>query len=195
MTTYLLLPGSDGDVRVWERVVARLQANGCEAICVSLAGLQGERIVPGLATQVALVQARVGRAPETTIPVGYSYSGLVASEVARHNPGLPALIYVDAIVPQIGRTPADLARELSTGVLDLLGGVGQLPGAGSPAMPVTFITCTGRPPKAAYSALDRSAEAARTLGWTIRTMPTGHHPMTEDPETLTTLLLEAGSAR
>ena len=192
MSRFFLLPGSDGDVGVWQDVCRELLREGHEAIPVSLAA-PGKPVTPGLAAQMALVENSMklfAKPPLRTVLVGYGYSGLVAGGVARgYNPP-GSLIYVDAIVPEV---TISVRREeiLSDLAITLLGpGSGPRLAAPEPAVPTAYILCTGRPQKPVYRPVDLSADHARRRRWLWGELRAGHRPMTEQPKKLTSLLVE-----
>ncbi len=114
MVTYLLVHGAFRGPWWWERVAERLRAAGHEVVSPSLSGL-GER-AGGLQadqnvdvyTEDLLAELR-GRDLRNVTLVAHSFSGLPATVAAdREASRIDRLVYLDAVVPEHGRSNADL---------------------------------------------------------------------------------------
>jgi pimeloyl-ACP methyl ester carboxylesterase len=66
----------------------------------------------------------------------------------------------------------------------------KLPTDGASAVPRTYIACTAYPAAAAFGPF---VDRARTEGWEVAELPTGHVPMVTMPQELSALLCEAAA--
>lgn len=194
MTSFYLLPGSDGKAAVWAEVASRLASRGDTGIPLSLGAEGGPSVTPGLSSQVELVEAALSARPDRSILVGYSYSGLVAAAVVRRAVApVAGLIYVDAIVPEIASSASELLSLVPPVVRRLLGSdASVLYGTGRTSpVPTVYVRCTARPRKPLYAAIEASAGRARALEWTYAELAAGHRPMVEAPDALLARLRES----
>lgn len=110
MATYVLVHGAWHGGWCWARVARRLRAAGHEVFTPTLTGL-GERAHlagPDIAldTHITDVLAHVeAEELDDFILVGHSYGGMVVTGVADRLAGsIPALVYLDAYVPEDGQS-------------------------------------------------------------------------------------------
>jgi pimeloyl-ACP methyl ester carboxylesterase len=238
MVDFVLVHGTWGGGWQWGPVAERLRTRGHRVFTPTLTGL-GERqhlVTPAtdLDTHVAdIVHVIAWESLRDVALVGTSYGGLVISGVADRMPErIASLIYLDAALPQIGKSMLDLvpperratverlAREegdgfkiptslvLDTGIVDhdeqaaYLAKMSPHP-LRSLVQPVEL---TGRyldvPNKIYVLASLKPTHhfqeyydwASRAPGWSARTIPSNHFPMTTMPDETAALLAEvAGS--
>ena len=199
--TVVLVHGAWGGGWDWRPVDRMLTREGYDVYRATLTGL-GERVHLAeadvdLSTHIEdVVNLILFEDLRDVVLVGHSYGGMVITGVADTIPGrLEALVYVDALLPRSGESVADLAPGLVaedtllvpswvdpsapyprdvphpaatlTEVLEL----GGDPGAGVRAEYILT-----REPGAAEDAFEAMAERARSLGWPVRVIETGHNP-------------------
>ncbi|MFC7659348.1 alpha/beta fold hydrolase [Pseudonocardia benzenivorans] len=115
MSTFILVAGSFHGGWSWRRTARLLRARGHEVYAPSLTGM-GERAhltTPdgiGLATHVDDVLAVVDAEELTDVVlVGHSYAGVVVGSVVDRRPEpFRRVVYLDALVPEDGRSVIDL---------------------------------------------------------------------------------------
>lgn len=105
VTTFVLVPGAGGAAWYWHRVVPLLVEAGHRAEALEL---PADDPRSGLPEYAALVAAAVGDQPDVVV-VAQSLGGFPAAQVAasRRHPGLRALVFVNAMVPDPGETAGD----------------------------------------------------------------------------------------
>ncbi len=113
MSTYVLVHGAWGGSWCWDRVVARLQEAGHNAIVLDLPGRAGD-VRPhrqiGLTDYVRKVLRVVSLQPEPAILVGHSMGGIVISQCAEEAPDrIRSLVYVTAFLAKNGQSLLELA--------------------------------------------------------------------------------------
>jgi pimeloyl-ACP methyl ester carboxylesterase len=102
--TVVLVHGAFAESASWNGVIEILQRNGVD--CVAAANPL--RSLAGDSAAVRDVIASVG---SPIVLVGHSYGGLVISEASADNDAVAALVYVNAFVPDHGKTAFDLSTE------------------------------------------------------------------------------------
>ncbi|MEV0825169.1 alpha/beta fold hydrolase [Nonomuraea rubra] len=100
--TVVLVHGAWADASSWNRVIARLQADGypVRAIANPLRSLSGD---------AASVKAFLETLTGPIVLVGHSYGGAVITNAAAGTPGVKALVYVNAFAPEAGESATQLA--------------------------------------------------------------------------------------
>ncbi|GAB98661.1 putative hydrolase [Gordonia namibiensis NBRC 108229] len=100
--TVVLVHGAWADTSSWDGVVSALQRRGYEARAIA-------NPLENLTTDSEYVASflRTVRAP--VVLVGHSYGGSVITNAAAGNPGVRALVYVDAAAPAVGETNGSLS--------------------------------------------------------------------------------------
>lgn len=224
-TTFVLVHGAWGGGWDWWTVDSLLTRRGHRVERVTLTGL-GERVhlasaEIGLDTHVTDVVNRiVWERLEDVVLVGHSYGGVVVTGAADRVPErIRSLVYVDAILPESGRSVADVMggelgdamRAAEDGFLaatwepadrpvpkDVPHPVRTLTDTlvlrhATPPVPATYILT--EQPSRLPDAFEPFAERAAALGWTVRVMQADHVPERSAPAELVALLLEAAAAR
>ncbi|HTJ39777.1 MAG TPA: alpha/beta hydrolase [Dactylosporangium sp.] len=121
--TVVLVHGAWADASGWSKVTTALQRDGYTVLAPPnpLRGIAGDS-----AYLAAFLRQRT---TGPVILVGHSYGGAVITNAALSAPGVRALVYVDAFVPDQGET-----------ILGLLGG------GGDPTAIFDFVEVPGQPP-------------------------------------------------
>jgi pimeloyl-ACP methyl ester carboxylesterase len=134
MTTYALVPGAGLGGAAWSRVTSRLRAAGHDVHPLTLTGLaeRAHLATPetDLETHVQDVIAALAAYDLTDVVLaGHSYAGAVVAGVADRVPErLRRVIYVDALVPQDGRSLFDAGGpELRAAIEAAAGGGWRIP--------------------------------------------------------------------
>lgn len=108
---FILIPGAWMGAWAWEPVTKQLRSKGHQVYPVTLSGLgeDSDSSNIGLTTHVSNVLAVLeDNDLRDVILVGHSYSGIVAGQVADRAPErVKHTVYVDAFVPQDGRSMLD----------------------------------------------------------------------------------------
>jgi pimeloyl-ACP methyl ester carboxylesterase len=128
--TVVLVHGAWADSGSWDQVVARLQRQGYTVIAFP-------NPLRGLPDDSAYLAAFLQTISGPIVLVGHSYGGAIITNAATGNPGVKALVYVDAFLPDVGETIAQL--------------VGRNPGscvAGDPTQIFDLRPYPGAPPGA-----------------------------------------------
>jgi pimeloyl-ACP methyl ester carboxylesterase len=154
------------------------------------------------------------------ILVGHSYGGMVVTGVADRVPErIAGLVYVDAFVPRDGESLLDLLPDDFAGHVRASAVDGRVPPPGEdPRYPRWYLDRVGDHPLAAFEQplrrdrhdngvaatyikctesdvpLDSSVDRAKTAGWTMRELATGHDAQVFDPDGLAELLRAAAAA-
>ena len=104
--TIVLVHGAWADASSWSGEVARLQRDGygVRAVANPLRGLTSD--AAGVADFLATLSGPI-------VLVGHSYGGAVITNAAAGNRHVKALVYVDAAVPAVGETTAQLSGKTS----------------------------------------------------------------------------------
>lgn len=208
---------------VWRETARVLRAAGHDVFTPTLTGL-GERAHLGnpdvdLDTHVQdIVGVLTYENLKDVILVGHSYSGMVITGVAERAPErLKHLIYLDALVPEDGKSRIDF---MEAGVVEHFKEIMRSHGetwrvptpAGYPrltphplktftqpirvanpaaaALPHTFIRCTGESDPLVVTSIAEAAGRARKKGWRYVELPANHMPMDTMPRDLAVLLLD-----
>jgi predicted alpha/beta hydrolase family esterase len=105
VTTFVFVPGAGGAGWYWHRVVPLLAEAGHEAVALDL---PADDPASGLPEYARIVSAAVGSQPDVVL-VAQSLGGFPAAQVAtsRAHPGLRALVFVNAMIPEPGETAGD----------------------------------------------------------------------------------------
>jgi pimeloyl-ACP methyl ester carboxylesterase len=128
--TVVLVHGAWADSGSWDQVVARLQRQGYTVIAFP-------NPLRGLPDDSAYLAAFLSTISGPIVLVGHSYGGAVITNTATGNPGVKALVYVDAFLPDqgetiaqlVGRNPGSCVAGDPTQVFDLRPYPGAPPGA------------------------------------------------------------------
>ena len=223
MAVYVLVHGATAGGWQMRRVASLLEAAGHDAFTPTLTGL-GERshllgpdvdLDTHVLDVVGVLQYEDLR---DVILVGKSYSGLVVTGVAEHEPGrIRHLVYLDALVPSDGQSMLDIqGPEVASRIrqiVDERGDGWRLPvdksadsrltdhpfktftqpaevrSPRAAAIPRTYIRCTGGPETWHARLTAEAAARARADDWRCWELPTGHHPERDAPEAVAELLL------
>lgn len=115
MATFILIHGAFQGAWVWRETAALLRAAGHEVLTPELTGLGGRAHLltegQALSGYVAdVVNAVAFSLCGPAVFVGHSFTGLVAAAAAARFPGLArGLVFVDALIPEPGRSFLDMA--------------------------------------------------------------------------------------
>ncbi|MFE4197062.1 alpha/beta fold hydrolase [Paenarthrobacter sp. NPDC056912] len=124
MATFILVHGAGTGGWLWDAEAAELRRRGHRVYSPTLSGT-GERTNDGgpgisLSTHIAEVRHLVQTLHDRVLLVGFSYGGLVvggAAECVPHR--IAALVYLDALMPENGRSMFDyLPAEVKTALQD-----------------------------------------------------------------------------
>lgn len=208
---------------VWRETARFLRAAGHDVFTPTLTGL-GERAHLGhpdvdLDTHVQdIVGVLTYENLTDVILVGHSYSGMVITGVAERAPErLKHLIYLDALVPEDGKSRIDfISPEVFGHFKELVRTHGipwQVPPpAGYPrltphplktftqpirvtnpaaaVLPHTFIHCTRESDPLVVTSIAEAAGRAKKKGWHCVELPANHMPMDTMPQDLARLLID-----
>ncbi|MFD4867093.1 alpha/beta fold hydrolase [Streptomyces sp. NPDC058412] len=100
--TVVLVHGAFADAASWNPVTERLQQCGHPVIAVA-------NPLRGLTHDAAHVAARLAAVTGPVVLVGHSYGGAVITQAAATAPGVKALVYVSAFIPDAGEVLGELA--------------------------------------------------------------------------------------
>ena len=105
VTTFVLVPGAGGAAWYWHRVVPLLIEAGHEAIALDL---PADDPASGLPEYARLISDAVGSRSDVVL-VAQSLGGFSATQAAAsgEHPGLRALVFVNAMIPDPGETAGD----------------------------------------------------------------------------------------
>jgi pimeloyl-ACP methyl ester carboxylesterase len=106
--TIVLLHGAFADSSSWDSEISYLREHGYPVFAI-------DTPLRGLAFDSAYVEAQLKTINGPVVLVGHSYAGEVISQVAAETPNVKALVYVAALIPQVGETANSL--------------IGQFPGS------------------------------------------------------------------
>lgn len=221
-TTFVLVHGAWGGGWDWWTVDSLLTARGHRVERVTLTGL-GDRVHVaspdiGLDVHTTDVVNRIEwERLHDVVLVGHSYGGVIATLTADRIPGrIRRVVYVDAIVPEAGRSVADVVgQRITEGAVDgmvipswsvpdrpiprdvphplrTLTDTVQLRHAALP-VPATYILT--EEPERLPDFFQPFADRALASGWTVRRMVADHVPERSAPRELVELLLEAAATR
>ncbi|MDN4614064.1 alpha/beta hydrolase [Leifsonia sp. F6_8S_P_1B] len=104
LPTVVLVHGAFAESASWNGVIERLRARSVPAVAVAnpLRSLTGD---------AGYVRDVIASIDGPVVLVGHSYGGLVISEAGAANDAVAALVYVNAFVPEHGKTAFDLSTE------------------------------------------------------------------------------------
>ncbi|WP_436772526.1 alpha/beta fold hydrolase [Yinghuangia sp. YIM S09857] len=100
--TVVLVHGAFIDASAWYPVIGRLQAKRHRVISAATP-------LRGLPVDAAHLKSVLDRVDGPVVVVGHSYGGAVVTEAAAHAANVKALVYVAALVPDVGETAGELA--------------------------------------------------------------------------------------
>ena len=224
MATYVLVHGATGGAWQMREVAARLIAAGHMVFTPTLTGL-GERahlLTPAINLQTHvddIVNLLSCEDLHDLVLLGKSYAGVVITLVAERAANrIRHLVYLDAIVPENGRSivesfdpehaarleavvlergdgwrlPADTRAEprLTDHPFATFTQRVELTNPAAAALPRTYIRCTATTLTLHARETARAAIHAQATGWRYRELATGHDPQLEAPQAVTDLLLE-----
>ena len=219
-TSFVVVHGAWGGGWDWWTVDSLLTSRGHRVERVTLTGL-GERVhlaspEIGLETHVTDVVNRiVWEQLHDVVLIGHSYGGVIATLAADRIPDrVRRVVYVDAILPEDGRSVADVVGAwIAEGAVDGM----VIPSWSEPGRPVPrdvphplrTLTDTVRlehatlPVPATYILTEERgrlpdffqpyADQAASRGWAVRRMEADHVPERSAPHELVELLLEAAA--
>lgn len=223
-TTFVLVHGAWGGGWDWWTVDSMLTSRGHRVERVTLTGL-GERVHladpdVNLDTHVTDVVHRIlWERLDDVVLMGHSYGGVVVTGAADRVPDrVRRVVYVDAIIPEHGRSTLDVLpvmRHVLDSAVD-----GYIPASWATAdqpvprdvpHPLSTLTDTVRLTnglhmlRATYILTEEPdrlpddfqpfADRAVELGWALRRLETGHVPERTMPAELVELLIEAAAAQ
>jgi pimeloyl-ACP methyl ester carboxylesterase len=128
--TVVLVHGAWADSGSWDQVAAHLQRQGYTVVAFP-------NPLRGLPDDSAYLAAFLETISGPSVLVGHSYGGAVITNAATGNPGVKALVYVDAFIPAQGETiaqlvgaqPGSCVADDPTQIFDLVPYPGAPPGA------------------------------------------------------------------
>lgn len=171
--TVVLVHGAFHGGWCWDRIVPGLTGAGLTPVVVDLPGhgVGDPGPVGDLSDDAAHVRAGLDGCAGPVLLVGHSYGGAVITEAAAGRADVGHLVYLAAMVPDVGET---------------IGGAsaGVDPGAAWRDVPSTYVLCTD---DRTVPVPVQEANAART-GATV-TLPTSHSPFFSAPDDLVDVLV------
>jgi pimeloyl-ACP methyl ester carboxylesterase len=106
--TIVLVHGDWADGSSWHRVIERLQRRGFTVVAPP-------NPLRGPSTDAPYLASFLETIPGPIVLVGHSYGGFVVTNAATGNPNVQALVYVNAIIPDLGQTAAELNPDSCAG--------------------------------------------------------------------------------
>jgi pimeloyl-ACP methyl ester carboxylesterase len=100
--TIVLVHGDWADGSSWSAVISRLQRQGYRVVAPPNPLRGPTEDAPYLASYLQTI-------PGPIVLVGHSYGGFVITNAATGNPNVKALVYIDAFVPDVNQTLAELS--------------------------------------------------------------------------------------
>jgi len=100
--TIVLVHGDWADASSWTNVIERLQRRGYTVVAPP-------NPLRGPTSDAAYVASFLQTIPGPVVLVAHSYGGFVITNAATGNANIKALVYIDAFIPDLGQTLADLA--------------------------------------------------------------------------------------
>lgn len=97
----VLVHGAWSDGSSWNKVTRELQGRGFRVVSAQIP-------LTSLSDDVAAVRRYLAREDGPIVLAGHSYGGAVITVAGADNPKVQALVYIAAIVPDIGETVADI---------------------------------------------------------------------------------------
>ncbi|MEV7186350.1 alpha/beta hydrolase [Kitasatospora sp. NPDC093102] len=104
--TVVLVHGAFADASGWSDVVERLLDDGFQVVAPP-------NELRGLANDAAYVASVLKNISGPIVLAGHSYGGAVISQAAAGNPNVKALVYVSALMPDVGESPAELSAKFT----------------------------------------------------------------------------------
>ncbi|HZR01630.1 MAG TPA: alpha/beta hydrolase [Burkholderiales bacterium] len=101
LPTVVLVHGAWSDASSWNKVTCELQARGVRVVSAQIP-------LTSLSDDIAAVRRYLVRESGPVVLVGHSYGGAVITGAGADNPKVKALVYIAAIVPDIGETVGDI---------------------------------------------------------------------------------------
>lgn len=99
--TVVLVHGAWADTSSWDGEVAALREHGYDARAIA-------NPLQSLTTDAATVRDFLATIDGPIVLVGHSYGGAVITNAAADNPNVHALVYIDAVAPDVGETNISL---------------------------------------------------------------------------------------
>jgi pimeloyl-ACP methyl ester carboxylesterase len=97
----VLVHGDWADGSSWTGVIERLQRQGFDVVAPP-------NPLRGPSTDAPYLASFLQTIPGPIVLVAHSYGGFVVTNAATGNPNVQALVYVDALIPDLGQTAAEL---------------------------------------------------------------------------------------
>ena len=101
--TVVIVHGAFADGSDWAKVIPLLQAKGVKVVAV-------QNPLTSLADDVAAAKRAIDAEPGKVVLVGHSWGGAVITE-AGDNPKVANLVYVAALVPDVGQSAGELGKD------------------------------------------------------------------------------------
>ncbi len=166
MTTVVLVHGAFHGAWCWRRVVAGLEGRGISTRAIDLPGHGAcKRALGDLAEDAAAVQDAVLASEGPVIVCGHSFGGAVISEGVPKDPRVAHLVYLAAILPDVGENVGEaLGAEAAGELLRALGepSIDGLHVDPSRAIDSFYHDCT--PEDAAWAVSQLGPESAVAMG-------------------------------
>jgi pimeloyl-ACP methyl ester carboxylesterase len=99
--TIVLVHGDWADGSSWTGVIERLQRQGFDVVAPP-------NPLRGPSTDAPYLASFLQTIPGPIVLVAHSYGGFVVTNAATGNPNVQALVYIDALIPDLGQTAAEL---------------------------------------------------------------------------------------
>src|SRR5262245_22869127 len=93
--TIVLVHGAWDNASGWNGVIERLHAQGYQAIALP-------NPLRGIASDAAYIASTLAAIPGPIVLVAHSYGGAVITNAAAGNANVKALVYVSAMIPEVG---------------------------------------------------------------------------------------------
>ncbi len=109
MTTYVLVHGGDRDGSIWDAVATILKQQGHDVFCPTMTSVKKATLDENIAEIISYIKLHK---INNFVLVGHSYGSFVITGVTNKLPNeVCALIYVDALIPQSGKSLRDLTED------------------------------------------------------------------------------------
>jgi pimeloyl-ACP methyl ester carboxylesterase len=180
MTTVVLVHGAFHGAWCWERVVAGLEGLGIGARAIDLPGHGAcTRAIGDLAASAAVVQDAVLASDGPVVVCGHSFGGAVMSEGVPKDPKVAHLVYLAAVVPDVGENVGEALGAAAAG--ELLQSMGEPSVDGlhmdlSRAAGTFYHDCTTE--DAAWALSQLGPESAIAMGTPLSQAAWREHPST-----------------
>jgi pimeloyl-ACP methyl ester carboxylesterase len=102
----VIVHGAFADGSDWAKVIPLLQAKGLKVTAV-------QNSLDSLASDVATTKRVIASQPGKVVLVGHSWGGMVISEAGQDDK-VAALVFVAALVPEVGQSAAELTKDHPT---------------------------------------------------------------------------------